>query len=43
MSYGIYDPEEVKQHQPKVIVVDENNRVLDFLDSEAEENARYSL
>ena len=40
MSYGIYDPEEVKQHQPKVIVVDENNRVLDFLDSEAEENAR---
>ena len=43
MSYGIYDPEEVKQHQPKVIVVDENNRILDFLDSEAEENARYSL
>ena len=43
MSYGIYDAEEVKQHQPKVIVVDENNRVLDLLDSEAEENARYSL
>ncbi|MCF8568047.1 aspartate 1-decarboxylase [Alicyclobacillus tolerans] len=42
MSYGIYDAEEVTQHQPKVIVVDEKNRVLDFVDSEAKENARYS-
>jgi aspartate 1-decarboxylase len=29
MSFGAYDPEEATTHQPKVIVLDEKNRVVE--------------
>lgn len=28
MSFGAYDPEEARTHQPKVILLDEKNRVI---------------
>ena len=31
LSYGLLTPEEVTTHQPKVVFVDENNRLLDPL------------
>jgi aspartate 1-decarboxylase len=29
MSFGLYDAEEVAIHQPKVIILDEKNRVAE--------------
>lgn len=40
ISYGMYDLSEVRQHQPTVVLVDENNQVARHVDDEAAENAR---
>ncbi|MGC4376317.1 aspartate 1-decarboxylase [Fictibacillus sp. Mic-4] len=31
ISYGMYDEKEVKTHQPKVAIMDENNKIVDML------------
>ncbi len=34
ISYGLYSDEEAKQHQPKVAIMDEKNRIIEMLGTE---------
>ncbi|RXJ03980.1 aspartate 1-decarboxylase [Anaerobacillus alkaliphilus] len=34
ISYGLYTNEEAKTHQPKVAIMDENNRIVEMLGTE---------
>ncbi|MBC1499434.1 aspartate 1-decarboxylase [Listeria weihenstephanensis] len=34
MSYGIFSKEEAGEHQPKIVVLDEKNRIAQFLPEE---------
>ncbi|EJY56591.1 aspartate 1-decarboxylase [Alicyclobacillus hesperidum URH17-3-68] len=40
ISYAMYENADALQHEPTVVLVDENNRIQLHLDSEAEENRR---
>ncbi|WP_206831838.1 aspartate 1-decarboxylase [Alicyclobacillus fructus] len=40
ISYAAYSEEEVRRHRPTVVVVDQDNRPVEHLASEAEENKR---
>ncbi|GMA57593.1 L-aspartate 1-decarboxylase [Alicyclobacillus sacchari] len=40
ISYAMYEHADALQHEPTVVLVDENNRIQTHLDSEAEENRR---
>jgi aspartate 1-decarboxylase len=35
MSYAMMDENEIKDHRPKIVFVDENNRLIDITDAES--------
>ncbi|WP_067619163.1 aspartate 1-decarboxylase [Alicyclobacillus acidiphilus] len=40
ISYGMYDADEVKGHQPTVVLVDERNVIAEYVADEAERNGQ---
>lgn len=40
ISYAMYDAEELKNHRPTVVLVDELNRIREYVEDEARQNGQ---